>query len=1059
MNNWTYACLVVGLVLLAAPAGALIPDAIEMLGTSPDWVTAGSGETATVTVRVTNSSNSLPGATVVFTVDGTDGTVSPVQAVTNGDGMATAVFKPGTRSGTATITATVPGGVDGPLEKSVEQKVDHAAPYKITHLWYESEVTAGGTTEIVVRMVDEYGNPVDNRSVVEEVFFTVGAIEGGSGATFVGGTDEITVPVDDVGNATTTLRVDTKAGQNIVSVTFPGKIGLRQLVITGLANGEPSKIYQSVSHKVEGPNPDHYPELPLGEQFTITYALYDEYGNPAGDRKIRVNIRSISGSLTAKEEVITTNSMGKVQYPYVSSGRAGVAEIVATAVDNDSVSCTQKVGFYSVDPSDMVVTAVPQTIASRDVKDDIVSSIKAKVMDSKGNPVRNESVSFQMIEVAGGGFSMTRGPEISNGISTSGENGDPIVAMTDREGFATIDFRPGAFTRDASDLLYSDMASGNATIRAVWKDKQGDTTVSFRNYPYLSVNVTVEPQVVAVNSSVNVTIQLIGDGWALQKKPIDVVLCTDRSGSMLRNTTTDPRYTRRDHEWIKQESVDDRMVHAMRAAKTFVSQMQSSKDRIGLVSFGQSERADLDTYGYKHWVGNDYKWVWHDGYWEWRLFVGRVWHDDYWEWEEDSNYDDDYIEDNYKNPQYYSGPATPDLNLTQTYTNVSATIDKWLPCGGTPMREGLYRSVQMILENPRTGDPVKAIVLLTDGAWNTGGNPEGGDGADSFPGVGTKSVIDHAKNNDIKIFTIALGDEPSHGELQGYAKNTSGKFYSATAGDDLTTIYADIARNLQEAAGVNTKMSLTFDPVMIDINDVTTSTNDALEYVPKYPVSTRMIKYWTDDKTNIIWGPVWEDQVQNGSWNGQNLSFDVGDIYLNQTWETTFRLKVLKEGNIDIFGNDSVIHFNGTVGRVPLSLPHTFITASLDLNETDAFTAQIWLTRDSLNTDDPGTLVPTWGLNYTGNRSVTQKVMYQYSQDDIWWDGNWYEVDTLHHPADTNVNGTYSSTLNLGKKEGWYKVRVFAQEITPDDDGASNEVTWTDSVQVGASDRAYIKIS
>ena len=1048
MNGWTYACLVVGLLLLAAPAGALIPDNVTIVTDTP-WLTAGSGGSATVTINVTNgtSANPVSGVAVDFTVNSTYGSISPARAVTNGEGYATAIFKPATLSGIATITATASEGLDEPLTDSVDQQIDHAAPYSVANLWYASEVTAGETTPITVRMVDRYGNVVDNRNVTETVNFMVGSPEDGLGAVFIGGTDEISVPVDAAGNATALLQVDTVAGENMVLVTFPGDIGWRYLTITGLANGEPSEIYQSVSPKVEDPNPDYYPELPLGEQFTITYALYDEYGNPAGDRQIRVNVQSISGSLTPGEWFITTNSLGKAQITYSSSSRAGVVEITATAVDNSSVSCTQKIGFYSTTPIDMVLTAVPQTIASRDVKEDIVSSIRAKVMDSKGNPVRNESVSFQIIEVDDGGHLMTRGPEISNGISISGVNGTPIVAMTDDDGFATIDFHPGAFTRDMSDPLYSDMASGSATIQAEWEGMQEDTTVSFRNYPYLSVNVTVDHQVVKVNESVNVTIQLIGDGWALQTKPIDVVLCTDRSGSMLQNTTTVSGYDERDLEWVRQESIDDRMIHAMTAAKTFVSQMQSSKDRIGLVSFGQDGTADLDNYGYGYWAGNDYVWAYHS-----MIFIH------WWQWDTDYSDDNAYIAGHYTNPHTYSGPATRDLNLTSNYNNVNTTIDNWLPCGGTPMREGLYRSVQMILDNrTESADPVEAIVLLTDGAWNTGGNPEGGDGAESFPGVGTGSVIDYAGANGIKIFTIALGNEPSHDELQSYANQTGGTFYNATAGDDLTQVYADIATKLQEAAGVNTTMNLAFDTVMINTS---TPTEDVFEYVydPEHPpVSTREVKYWTENKT-FIWEPEVEDQRRD--WEGdQTLSFDVGDIYRNQTWETTFRLKVLKEGNIDIFGNDSVIRFNGTVGPTELGLPHTFITARLNLSETDIVAAQIELTQESLNTDEPGILVPTWGLNYTGNRSVTQKIMYQFSQDNIWWDGNWHEVDTLHHPADTNVNGTYSSTLNLGEKEGWYKIRVFAQEITPDDDGASDETTWNTPVEVGTSDRVYIKIS
>ncbi|MEG3056607.1 MAG: hypothetical protein RQM90_11325 [Methanoculleus sp.] len=49
-------CLAVGLLLVAAPAGALVPDSITV-NTDVEWLTAGSGETATVVVQVTNSTS------------------------------------------------------------------------------------------------------------------------------------------------------------------------------------------------------------------------------------------------------------------------------------------------------------------------------------------------------------------------------------------------------------------------------------------------------------------------------------------------------------------------------------------------------------------------------------------------------------------------------------------------------------------------------------------------------------------------------------------------------------------------------------------------------------------------------------------------------------------------------------------------------------------------------------------------------------------------------------------------------------------------------------------
>ena len=1034
MKVWTYACMAMGLLFFAAPAGALIPDHIEVW-TDTAWVTAGGEGTATVTAWVKNSTSgntSFEGVGVDFVVNNTLGSISPAHAVTGSDGRATVVFRPGTRSGDVMITATV--AQDASVINSTDLHIDHAAPYAVSRLWYEPEVTAGGTTDITVRMVDRHGNVVDNRSVTEDVTFMVGSPSGN--AAFIGGTDKITVPVDENGNATATLRVGTVTGENIVLVTFPGGIGSRYLTINGLANGEPSKIYQTVSPNVEDPN-SGYPELPLPGQFTITYAVYDEYGNPAGNRQIKVNVRSISGSLTSGEWPIKTNSQGKAQITYRSSEQAGVAEIVATAVDNDSVSCEpQKVGFYSANPTDMLLTAVPQTIASGDVKDDLVSYIKAKVMDSKGNPVRNESVSFRLVDVDNGTTPMTTGPRISNDTHTYGDPGTSLLAMSDKDGFATINFHPGAFTRDTSVPGYSSMASGNVTIQAAWNDKRENTTVSFRNYPYLSVNVSVEPQSVAVNGSVNVTVQLIGDGWALQSRPIDVVLCTDRSGSMLQNTTVNKSLSIQDRNKVTSESIDDRMVHAMRAAKNFTSQMQPSKDRIGLVSFGQSGEADLDEYDYKYWAGNDYEWVWHDGYWGW------------FGWWYDSSDDNAYIEKHYKNPQSYSGPATRDLELTSTYEEVNTTIDKWLPCGGTPMREGLYRSVQMILDNrSKKADPVEAIVLLTDGSWNIGGDPgaqtcRAADGQDyqcaGFENLSSdKSVITYAEENGIKIFTIALGDEPSHAELRSYANQTGGTFYSATAGDDLTRVYEDIATKLQEAAGVNTRMELAFNQVMIN----STPTSDVFKYEPVNPVSTREVKYWTNGGS-VFWERGWEDQTKD--WNDdQILTFDVGDIFLNQTWEATFRLKVLKPGNIDIFGSNSRIRFNGTQGKTELGLPHTFITASLELNETDVAAPDIQL--DSLSVKNeigsPGIRIFNWNLSYTGNRSVIQKVVYRFSPDrDIWWDSTWYEADTKQHPADTDINGTHSSRLDFREKEGWYKIRVSAWEDILD--GVSDEKTY-----------------
>ena len=62
--------------------------------------------------------------------------------------------------------------------------------------------------------------------------------------------------------------------------------------------------------------------------------------------------------------------------------------------------------------------------------------------------------------------------------------------------------------------------------------RQQSVLLTWKNYPYLSAYTSVSPPMVPVNGTVNVTVKLTGDGWALQPNPIDAVLLIDRSGSM-----------------------------------------------------------------------------------------------------------------------------------------------------------------------------------------------------------------------------------------------------------------------------------------------------------------------------------------------------------------------------------------------------------------------------------------------------------------------------------------------------------------------------------------------
>jgi len=264
--------------------------------------------------------------------------------------------------------------------------------------------------------------------------------------------------------------------------------------------------------------------------------------------------------------------------------------------------------------------------------------------------------------------------------------------------------------------------------------------------------------------------------------------------------------------------------------------------------------------------------------------------------------------------------------LSFNHTTVNNSIDMMVPSGGTPMREGLYRAVKMLRDNPRSG-AVSAVVLLSDGDWNTGGDPLGASGAVAFPAdsiTSSTSIIQWAKQKNISIYTIRLGSDGNEAALKSYASLTGGKYYYAATPSDLDAIYTAIAGDLQTEAGVATKADLNYGTV--NVNQVPTS--GVFDYLYKNGVSTMNKSYWKNNTP--IYGPNYYDQTAD--WSDKVLSFNVGTIKLNQTWMTSYMLKVNKPGNIDVFGTGSYISFNNNASQ--LLLPKTLITALPDMSTT-----------------------------------------------------------------------------------------------------------------------------
>jgi Mg-chelatase subunit ChlD len=965
-------------------AGTAAAEPQMHLQTDTVWLVAGSGGTSTVTVTVTDAAGApLAGQSITLSCDPTLGAISPSTVTTGTDGTATATFTVRTRSGTATITATTgypdENNVPRTVSSSCDQLIDHAAPYRLAVIEYESEITVGSATGIALAMEDRYGNRVDARRDAETVRFQVGSPGGRAGIS--DGSeyrDDVVLPVDGGGYVTADFRADLTAGENIIYVTFPGTVPAATLTIYGLGNAAAASITSSVA-----PYSDPVPWVPADgtSRFTITYTLKDAYGNPAGERLVRV-VTSLSDE---EPKTLTSNFDGQVMFTYGPKDSTGTVTITASLEDAPAVTCSQTVEFTNTAPVNMLLSANPQSMPSRDVKDDTTAEIRAKVMDEKGNPVFGETVEFSLSNVNTAGYGPTAPPEL---VETS--------ATTDGNGYAVVHFRPGAFTRDPEDPAYSNTATGTCDVVAVWGDVSRTLPLTWKNYPYLSVSTAVDPETVEVNGTVNVSLTLRGDGWALQPDPIDVVLVVDRSGSMLYDNP-------------------DRMYSVREAAKQFVGSMSSDRDRVAVVSFGRN--------GYISRPGSN------------------------------SGISTSYINNNYVCPVTYSDYATVDSDLSSDAAAVDTTLDSLVPDHGTPMRHGLYKSVSELVSDGRD-DAVKAIVLLSDGDYNWYGDPlaRGYQGSSTptyyndldsryyyYSGLShdEQNMATYALDHDIKIYSIGYADSISSGgrsTLRTLAETTGGKYYDGDAAN-INEVYSQIAGELKTEAGVDTMMDLSFENV--EVNDAPVPGEDvfAYQYIPG--ISTN-IASWIDNETGHYDPVPLHTEDRTADWeDDQSLHFNIGTIRLGQTWTTSYTLKVLKDGNINVFGQGSTISFNG--GAETLTLPDTFLTAVPDLNSTGIKNATLCLDALDWISSEPVAdfLKVGWHLNYTGNYTATQRLSYSTDRGKTWVPF----LTMAPRPA-----GEYDEQASLDVRSlatGRYLVRVdaTAPDTRGDREQLDNEIT------------------
>ncbi|WFN33571.1 VWA domain-containing protein [Methanogenium sp. S4BF] len=913
-------------------------------------------------------------------------------------------------------------GVGYDYYRTVYQPIDHNVPKNIQNIVFESEVTLDRLVNITMMMEDAYGNTVTSLyedvagGAQECVTFETTSYAGSGFYDGIGYDAEVVIiPVNAEGSVVATFKAGIEAGPNyLIHIKPDMNIHDKWLTVTALANGVPYFIAVSVA-----PNVDTPPYIPAdGEsKFYLTYDLTDKYGNPSADQIVNFTYDDAIGDVFSQR----TNSDGQIMFTFGPFDTATTFTISAEAAENASVTVDQVVRFTNTSPEDMILTANPQSMPSADVPNAGGADVLAKVMDEHGNGVPLEVVSFFVVSPVGG--------------YCAEQKTDPSIvatALTDVDGIARAHFTPGSFITNDTDADYNATATESCTVLATWGAKTRTIDLEWKNYPYLRVETDVNPETVKVGEPVDVTIRLIGDGWALYSEPIDVMISADRSWSML-------------------SDYPDRMVSLMDALTTFNALMTDGWDGVGLTSFGNSGKADLDVspLSIKFNPGVD----------------------------GDSTDFSNYILDHYPgNKRTYSDYATLDLSLSRNRSVVEDAIEQLVPFGYTPMRPGLYLAIKEIIENGRE-DAVKAVILLSDGDYNSFGDPLArgaecysdptdmsyfGFTTEYYYPIGDLSPAEqnlsvYANNNNITIYSIALGDGLSLngiGTLRTLAESTGGTFFYAPTGDDLAGIYIDIAGVLKTEAGVNTEMDVLFTSTEVNNETLPNDPFDPiLEYEYEDGVST-LVKSWNASGSEglpNIRGPLPLDQRDDWAAN-RSLNFEsdeIGTIQLGQTWQAEFRLNVSKPGNINIFGDSSIIFFNN--GTDSLTLPKTYVTAVPDLNATGInFTGlQVYgLVCAEADGVIENYLTMDWNLDYSGNLTATQCLYYQRIDDGVWFNFGYVPV-TGPVSALAHTRQLYVADFPPGE----YRLRVRAVA-----DDAPDSVIETSAIVIGQGGNYFIRL-
>jgi hypothetical protein len=358
-------------VVFSATTIAREPAALTYVSGNNQTAAAGSALADALVVKVTDQyGNPVPGITVNFSVTAGAASLSSATATTASDGKAQVNVTLGTTPGAVTISASV-SGVSTAQTFTATATVGTAVPPSIVNGNNQSAAVANALANpLVVKVADQYGNPLVGVAVTF-------AITGGSGTL-----SAPSAVTNGSGQAQVTLTLGTTAGTVTVSATISGVA--TPAVFTETATPGPPAALTYVS----GNNQTGVGGGTL--QNPLVVKVTDQYANPIQGITVLFAVVSGAGSLNASS--VLTDASGQAQVTWrlggigvehavhASSGTLPVVTFTATAITGPPATLT-------------IVSGNNQTAVAGTT---LPLPLVVRVTDQNGNVVPGAAVNFSV---------------------------------------------------------------------------------------------------------------------------------------------------------------------------------------------------------------------------------------------------------------------------------------------------------------------------------------------------------------------------------------------------------------------------------------------------------------------------------------------------------------------------------------------------------------------------------------------------------------------------------------------------------------------------------------